>query len=237
MAFVQLDPLQVYYERAGVGPRLLFISGSGGDLRAKPGMFESPLAAAFDLLAYDQRGLGQTDKPSGPYTMRDYADDAAKLLDAIGWDDALVIGVSFGGMVAQELALRHPQRISKLVLACTSSGGAGGASYPLHEIAQLPIEERILLQMSISDVRQDAKWQSANPVAVERALAWGRAAGSRHVGPAPRASNAGAVVRRATRRHRAGREHGSDGAAYPVVRTAYLRRRPPLPDSGPHRLP
>jgi 3-oxoadipate enol-lactonase len=135
MPFVQLDRLKAYYERAGNGQRLLFISGSGGDLRAKPGVFESPLARAFDLLGYDQRGLGQTDKPAGPYSMQDYADDAAKLLDAIDWQDALVMGVSFGGMVAQEFALRHPRRVSKLVLACTSSGGAGGASYPLHEIA------------------------------------------------------------------------------------------------------
>ena len=73
------------------------------------------------------------------------------------WEDALVVGVSFGGMVAQEIALRHPERVSKLVLACTSSGGAGGASYPLHEIADMPIEERILLQMSISDTRQNAR--------------------------------------------------------------------------------
>ena len=133
MPFVQLDDLKAYYERAGSGPRLLFISGSGGDLRVKPGVFESPLARGFDLLGYDQRGLGQTDKPAGPYSMQDYADDAAKLLDALDWQDALVVGVSFGGMVAQEFALRHPRRISKLVLACTSSGGEGGASYPLHE--------------------------------------------------------------------------------------------------------
>jgi 3-oxoadipate enol-lactonase len=176
MPFVQLGRLNAYYERAGNGARLLFVSGSGGDLRAKPGVFESPLARAFDLLAYDQRGLGQTDKPAGPYSMQDYADDAAKLLDALDWEDALVMGVSFGGMVAQEIALRHPRRVSKLVLACTSSGGVGGASYPLHEIADMPIEERILLQMSISDTRQNADWQRAHPAAVERALAFGRAA-------------------------------------------------------------
>jgi 3-oxoadipate enol-lactonase len=176
MPFVQLGRLKAYYERAGNGKPLLFVSGSGGDLRAKPGVFESPLSRAFDLLAYDQRGLGQTDKPAGPYSMQQYADDAAKLLDALDWRDALVMGVSFGGMVAQEIALRHPHRVSKLVLACTSSGGAGGASYPLHQIADMPIEDRILLQMSISDTRQNADWQRAHPEAVERALAFGRSA-------------------------------------------------------------
>lgn len=176
MPFVQLHDLKAYYERAGNGPRLLFISGSGGDLRVKPNVFESPLARGFDLLGYDQRGLGQTDKPAGPYSMQDYADDAAKLLDALDWQDALVVGVSFGGMVAQEFALRHPRRISKLVLACTSSGGEGGASYPLHKIADMPIEERVQLQLSISDTRQDAEWQRAHPQAVERALAMAHAA-------------------------------------------------------------
>ncbi len=176
MPFADLAGPRVYYERAGTGPRLLFISGTGSDLRVKPGVFESPLGRAFDVLAYDQRGLGRSDKPDGPYTMGDYADDASRLLDAIGWDSAAVMGVSFGGMVAQELALRHPHRVSRLVLACTSAGGAGGASYPLHEIAPLPDEERVALQMSISDLRQTAVWQRAHPDAVAKALAWGRAA-------------------------------------------------------------
>ena len=198
MPFVQLDRLKAYYERAGNGQRLLFISGSGGDLRAKPGVFESPLARAFDLLGYDQRGLGQTDKPAGPYSMQDYADDAAKLLDAIDWQDALVMGVSFGGMVAQEFALRHPRRVSKLVLACTSSGGAGGASYPLHEIADMPTDERVLLQMSISDTRQSADWQRAHPEAVERALAFARAATRPRCGRPIAPHRRGAAARRAT---------------------------------------
>ncbi len=200
MPFVQLDRLKAYYERAGNGPRLLFISGSGGDLRVKPNVFESPLARGFDLLGYDQRGLGQTEKPAGPYSMQDYADDAAKLLDALDWQDALVVGVSFGGMVAQEFALRHPRRISKLVLACTSSGGEGGASYPLHKIADMPMEDRVPLQMSISDTRQDAEWQRAHPQAVERALAMARAATELDADDASRRTGA-ALQLDARRRH------------------------------------
>jgi len=176
MSFVQLGDLRVHYRRAGQGKRLLFIGGTGGDLRVKPGVFESPLGANFDLLAYDQRGLGQTDKPAGPYSMQGYADDAARLIDSVGWDSVDVMGVSFGGMVAQELALRHPHKVSRLVLACTSAGGAGGASYPLHEIAHLPPVERFALQMTISDVRQTPEWQRTHPEAVEKMLAFNQAA-------------------------------------------------------------
>ena len=163
-----LTGLNFHYERAGSGPPLLFISGTGGDLRVQPNVFASPLAKAFDLLAYDQRGLGRTDKPDVPYSMAQYADDAAALLDHVGWDEALVIGVSFGGMVAQELVLRHPQRVRRLVLACTSPGGAGGASYPFHEIEHLKGEARARFLIPISDTRRDAAWAAANAAEYEK---------------------------------------------------------------------
>ena len=115
--FIGVRDLHVYYERAGSGPRLLYISGTGGDLRRKPSIFERPIADHFDLLSFDQRGLGQTSKPQTDYTMADYAADAVGLLDAIGWDRCHVMGVSFGGMVAQEVAIRYPERVERLVLA------------------------------------------------------------------------------------------------------------------------
>lgn len=163
MPFAKVRDIQVYYEVQGQGRRLLYISGTGGDLRVKPTVFDGPLPQHFQVLSYDQRGLGQTDKPDIPYTMADYADDAAALLDAVGWPSALVVGVSFGGMVAQELALRHPERVERLVLCCTSSGGKGGASYPLHEIEDLPYEEQALIRIPITDSRKDAAWQKEHP--------------------------------------------------------------------------
>ena len=163
MPNLHINGLNLYYERAGSGPPLLFISGTGGDLRNQPNVFASPLAKAFDLVAYDQRGLGRTDKPDVPYSMADYADDAAALMDHLSWDQAPVIGVSFGGMVAQELALRHPSKVARLVLACTSPGGAGGASFPFHEIDHLKGEARARHMIPISDTRRDAAWAAANP--------------------------------------------------------------------------
>jgi len=66
-------------------------------------------------------------------------------------------------MVAQEFALRYSHRVERLVLACTSSGGAGGASYPLHEFADLPVEDYVRRILQLSDTRWDAAWQAANP--------------------------------------------------------------------------
>jgi len=163
MPFITVRDLRMYYEVRGKGPRLLLISGTGGDLRRSPSIFEMPIARHFEILAYDQRGLGQTSRPDIPYTMVDYADDANALLDSVGWDRCLVMGISFGGMVAQEFALRYPHRVERLVLACTSSGGAGGASYALHELSHLTVEEYVRKILYLSDTRRDAAWQVANP--------------------------------------------------------------------------
>ena len=155
MPHVQAGDLKIWYERPhpGRGAKLLYITGTGADLRKTPNPLGSPLAAGFDLLTYDQRGLGRTDKPAGPYTMAHYADDARALLDAVGWDRCAVIGVSFGGMVAQELAIRYPARVEKLVLCCCSTGGAGGASYPLHELEHLSTEDKIHARLTRTDTR------------------------------------------------------------------------------------
>jgi 3-oxoadipate enol-lactonase len=155
MPFARVRDIDVYYEIHGSGPPVLFISGTGAALRMNPLRSEGPLEQHHQVLMFDQRGLGESGKPDHPYTMADYADDAAGLLDVLGWPRCHVVGVSFGGMVAQHLALRHPDRVDRLVLACTSPGGAGGSSYDLLALEGLPPERRGAVWMPLLDTRND----------------------------------------------------------------------------------
>jgi 3-oxoadipate enol-lactonase len=153
MPFAAVNGIDVYFELHGEGPPLLNISGSGNDLRRSPASI-LPVNRAFETLHYDQRGLGQTSKPDTDYTMADYADDAAALIDSMGWASCHVLGTSFGGMVALNLAVRHPDLVDRLVLCCTSPGGAA-PSYPLHELGSLAPDEAFATRMRLTDRRWD----------------------------------------------------------------------------------
>ncbi len=163
MPMLGVGEVELYYEIHGSGPPLLNISGTGNDLRwSSPET--NPLNAHFTVCHYDQRGLGRAvdhrDRPGQPdpdvaYTMADYANDAAALLDHLGWDRVDVVGTSFGGMVAQNLVVAHPQRIRRLVLACTSAGGPGGASVDFRELAELSPEQALVVRGNQLDTRND----------------------------------------------------------------------------------
>jgi 3-oxoadipate enol-lactonase len=168
MPFATGNRIDIYYERAGHGEPLLFISGSNGDLRSRPNQFDTALASSFELISFDQRGLGQTSKPEGEYTMGDYAEDVLALLDYLALTVVPIVGVSFGGMVAQEFAVRYPERVQKLVLACTSSGGQGGSSFPLQDLAELAPRERAEAQLKVADLRCDDAWIDEKPERWER---------------------------------------------------------------------
>ena len=95
--------------------------------------------------------------------MTDYAADALALLDDVGWSSCRVIGVSFGGMVAQEFAVTNPYRVERLVLACTSPGGAGGSSYPLHELGRRDNPEESVRMLSLLDTRFTPEYLAGHP--------------------------------------------------------------------------
>jgi len=155
MPTADLGDVTLQYELAGDGPPLLVVNGTGSDLRREPSILESPLVRHFSVLAYDHRGLGRSRAadPEHQPTMADFAADALRLCTSLGWERVFVLGFSFGGMVAQEIALAGGERIQRLVLACTSSGGAGGASAPLHELYALPTAQRVERLASYTDLR------------------------------------------------------------------------------------
>ena len=162
MPNAHLNGIDIYYEVHGAGPRLLALNGSGGTIAAAAPMIQK-LAANFEVLIHDQRGLGRTAVPHGQATMADYAADAAALLDHIGWSATSVFGISFGGMVAQEFAVTWPQRVERMALLCTSPGGAGGSSYPLHTLAAMSVDEQDRVRMTLADSRYTTEFLAASP--------------------------------------------------------------------------
>jgi pimeloyl-ACP methyl ester carboxylesterase len=162
MATLVLDDVELYWERGGEGPRLLFLNGSGATIETSALLIDA-FSAHFEVVVHDQRGLGRTTVPESQPTMADFARDATALLDHVGWEQANVFGISFGGMVAQELAVTWPERIDRLVLCCTSSGGEGGSSYPLDELASSSLDDQIEAWTRHLDVRFDEAWLAEHP--------------------------------------------------------------------------
>lgn len=175
MPEVTANHIKLYYEERGTGKAVLFISGTGADLRVKPNVLDGPLPKTRRVIAYDQRGLGQSDKPEQDYSMDDYADDAVALVKSLEIEQVDVIGVSFGGMVALHLVLKYPEIVDNLVLCCTSPGG-DYASYPFHELPDdLTPEQRLKKLMPVNDTRRDEIWQQQNPDMVEKMVEFTKA--------------------------------------------------------------
>lgn len=118
MPTVTVNGIDLHYVEAGSGEPLLLIMGFGGDHLAWA--FQVPaLSARYRVITFDNRGAGQSSVPDEPYSTRVMAQDAVGLLDALGVERAHVLGVSMGGMIAQEVALQHPGRVRSLQLHCT----------------------------------------------------------------------------------------------------------------------
>jgi 3-oxoadipate enol-lactonase len=125
MALAKAGEIELSYERSGDGPPLLLIMGMSGTKHHWGEQVLEELRRDFDTIVYDHRDAGDSTKTGQPFTIVDLAEDAAGLLEALQVDSAHVMGISMGGMVAQELALAHPERIRSLTLGCTYCGGEG----------------------------------------------------------------------------------------------------------------
>jgi 3-oxoadipate enol-lactonase len=120
-----VEGVKLYYERAGDGEPLLLIQGMTGTHRSWGQRFLSELEGDFDCISFDHRGVGYSSRARQPFTIDELAGDAVGLLDALGIERAHVLGISMGGMVAQDLALAYPERLFSLTLGGTYCGGPG----------------------------------------------------------------------------------------------------------------
>ncbi len=121
---LKVNDIQMYYEVHGEGFPLMMIAGLGANVDWWDPRWIQGVSEEFKTVAFDNRGAGHTDVSDEEYSIRLFADDTAGLMDALGISRADVLGISMGGMIAQELALNYPEKVEKLVLCSTSCGGA-----------------------------------------------------------------------------------------------------------------
>lgn len=153
---LQTDRLSVHFLRSrpvDAAARVLFLGGSNFDLRYKRGVLNSDLVHHFDIATYEPRGIGRTEQPDGAWTMEDYARDAIAVMDALGWQDACIIGESFGGMTSLHVALIAPDRVRRMVIASATAGGPVHRSFDISTFLDLPRETAAAKAMCLQDTR------------------------------------------------------------------------------------
>ncbi|OFW58489.1 MAG: hypothetical protein A2V52_01145 [Actinobacteria bacterium RBG_19FT_COMBO_54_7] len=138
----EINGITIHYRSYGQGDPLLLVMGLGGNIDWWSSEFLEALAEHFQIVAFDNRGAGRSEKAAGPYSIPQMATDAAELIKHMGWSSANVAGLSMGGMIAQELALDYPDKVRSLILMCTTSGGSDQvlAEPEIYSILDLPRE-------------------------------------------------------------------------------------------------
>ncbi len=184
MTAVRIGTAELDVERSGRagGEPLLLIMGMSGTALHWGEPFLEALRRDFDVIAFDHRGVGASTRLDGEISIAEMADDAAALLDVLGVSSAHVMGISMGGMVAQELALSHPERVRTLTIGCSYCGGEGGELAPQAVIErlgaammsgdrELAIRTGWEINVSPSFAADEQAWQRFRAIAEERAVA------------------------------------------------------------------
>jgi 3-oxoadipate enol-lactonase len=161
------EDVRIAWEERGVGAPLVLVHGLG---YARWGW--EPVADAFAehfrVVLLDNRGIGESDIPSGPYAARDLAADVAAVLDAAGIGRAHVVATSLGGMAAQELAISRPERVDRLVLACTTPGGPRAFPLPKPTLRLLADAPSLAPEVALRRFVENALASDAPAELVER---------------------------------------------------------------------
>lgn len=137
MPHVQVNGIKLHYEITGQGQPLFFIMGLGSPAISWDPLLVEEMGRTHQVITYDNRGTGTSEKPDEPYSISGFASDAIGLLDALHIPRAHIFGVSMGGMIAQELTIHYPQRVAGLILGCTTPGGKYAVSAPPESLKAL----------------------------------------------------------------------------------------------------
>ncbi len=141
MPTAKVNGINMAYDVSGKGEPLVLIMGLGGT-RGSWVFQKRAFSKHFKVITFDSRGMGKSDKPSEPFTMKTMADDTIGLMNHLGIDKAHVLGISHGGRVAQEVAINYPDRVNKLVLASTNTGAEGIDDLPPEVLIAFGSKER-----------------------------------------------------------------------------------------------
>ncbi|MCH6268730.1 alpha/beta fold hydrolase [Neobacillus citreus] len=154
MPITNANGIDLYYEVHGEGEPLLLIMGLSLDSRSWYRTLPA-LAEHYKVIIFDNRGVGLSDKPNTPYSIELMAEDARAVLDTAGVNVAHVYGISMGGMIAQRLAIKYPERIKSLILGCTTSGGTNHVQ-PRADVSML-----MLSRASSTATPEEMAWATA----------------------------------------------------------------------------
>jgi pimeloyl-ACP methyl ester carboxylesterase len=176
MPKVEVDGIRINYELHGSGEPVVLIGGLGADTSLW--FCQAPeLSKHFQLIAFDNRGAGESDKPDEPYSIPMFAADTAGLMRALGIDRAHILGASLGGLIAQEFALTYPSMLDRLVLVCTSFAGRQSVRPSLLTVLSIVMAVRRSGNPEADTRRSFAvftskKWRQAHPDVIDRFVEW-----------------------------------------------------------------
>ena len=165
----QASAVRIAWERRGSGEPLLLVHGLGYARWGWEPVAEG-LAGEHEVVLFDNRGIGESDAPAGPYSVQMMAEDAVAVLDAAGIGQAHLLGTSLGAMIALKVALDWPERVGRLVLACATPGGSGAAPMPDRTVRLMQEAATLPQEVALRRFVENALGREPDPALVDRIM-------------------------------------------------------------------